>query len=301
LRWSRREGGSKSDLPIPEWTGKPETGRSLLVYREQGIGDEIIFASSLPNLIPRFEHILCVCHSKLKPLFARSFPQIEFRSGEAALTEADVAALDWQIAIGSLPSIVSPDIGASEHQPQLLVPDPLAVEKFSAALSPKRAMLTIGIAWRSGMLTVNRRALYPYLDFWRALFDIPGITWVNLQYGDVNEELRKAEQQFGVSIVNFEDIDHFNDLDTSAALMKACDLVIGPDTSTTQIAAAVGTPTIKIYSGCDLFCLGTDHYPWFPSLIPIRRRFGEAWSEPIQRTAEIVRTLVAERGSIGGL
>lgn len=296
LRWSRREGGAKSDLPIPEWTGTPETGRSLLVYREQGIGDEIIFASCLPDLIHRFERILCVCHSKLKPLFARSFPQIEFRSGKDALNEADVAGLDWQIAIGSLPPIVRPDINSFPSHTQLLVPDPLVVEKFCAALSSKRAGagLTIGIAWRSGMLTLNRRALYPYLDFWQALFDIPGITWVNLQYGDVTEELRKAEQQFGISIVNFEDVDHFNDLDTSSALMKACDLVIGPDTSTTQIAAAVGTPSIRIYSGCDYFCLGTDHYPWFPSLITIPRQFGEAWTGPIQRTADIVRTLAAE-------
>lgn len=301
LRWSRREGGTKSDLPIPEWTGTPATGRSLLIYREQGIGDEIIFATCLPDVIHRFEHILYVCHSKLKPLFARSFPQIEFRSGEDALTEADVAALDWQIAIGSLPLIVRPDISSFPHRQQLLVPNPFAVEKFCAALLPKRDVLTIGIAWRSGMLSLNRRALYPYLGFWQALFDIPGITWVNLQYGDVKEELHKAEQQFGVSIVNFEEVDHFNDLDTSAALMKACDMVIGPDTSTTQLAAAVGTPTIRIYSGCDYFCLGTGHYPWFPSLITIPRQFGEAWSGPIQRTADIVRVLVTERASANSL
>lgn len=297
LRWSRREGGSKSTLPLPEWEGTPESGRSLLVYREQGIGDEIIFASCLPDLTKRFENILCVCHSKLKPLFARSFPHIEFRSGDDALSEADVAALDWQVAIGSLPPIVRPDISAFPRHPQLLVPDPLAVERFRAALLPRRNTLTIGIAWRSGLLSLNRRALYPYLDFWQALFDIPGITWVNLQYGDVGEELRKAEQQFGVSVVNFDEVDHFNDLDTSAALMKACDLVIGPDTSTTQIAAAVGTPTIRIYSGCDYFCLGTDHYPWFPSLTTIPRHFGESWLGPIERTASIIRSLAAERGA----
>lgn len=297
LRWSRREGGAKSTLPIPEWTGTPTTGRALLVYREQGIGDEIIFASCLPDLTSRFEQIICVCHSKLRPLFTRSFPQIEFRSGNDALTEADVAALDWQIAIGSLPTIVRPDIGAFPSHPQLLVPDPQVVANFRAKLSPRRGPLTIGIAWRSGLLSLNRRALYPYLEFWQALFDIPGITWVNLQYGNVGEELSKAEKQFGISIVNFDAVDHFNDLDTSAALMQACDLVIGPDTSTTQIAAAVGTPTIRIYSGCDYFCLGTDHYPWFPSLTTIPRHFGESWLGPIERTASIIRALVAERGA----
>lgn len=297
LRWSRREGGSKSDLPIPEWTGTPPCGRSLLVYREQGIGDEIIFATCLPDLVSRFERIICVCHSKLKTLFARSFPQIEFVSGDKALTEADVAAMEWQIAIGSLPVIVRPDLDSFPNRALVLTPDPLVVEKYRSALSHQRTALTIGIAWRSSLLSLNRRTLYPYLDYWQALFDIPGITWVNLQYGDVGEELRKAEQQFNVSIVNFDEVDHFDDIDASAALMKACDLVIGPDTSSTQIAAAVGTPTIRIYSGCDYFRLGTDHYPWFPSLTTIPHHFGESWLGPIQRTATIINALVAERST----
>lgn len=296
LRWARREGGTKSSLPINEWSGIPESGKSILVYREQGIGDELIFTTCLPDLINCFERIICVCHSKLKPLFVRSFPQIEFRSGENALTEADVATLDWQIPLGSLPPIFRSDISTFPSNSHLLLPDPRSVEKFCAALLPKHRGLTIGIAWRSGLLSLNRRALYPYLDFWQALFKIPGITWVNLQYGDVTEELLEAEKQFGVSIVNFEELDHFNDLDSSAALMKACDLVIGPDTSTTQISAAVGTPTIRIYSGCDYSCLGTDHYPWFPSLTLIQRRFGESWLGPIERTASIIQTLAMERG-----
>lgn len=295
LRWSRREGGAKSDLPIPEWTGTPATGRSLLVYREQGIGDEVVYASCLPDIVNRFERILCVCHSKLKPLFARSFPQIEFRSGKEALSEADIGALDWQIAIGSLPPIVRPDIESFPHNPQFLIPNPEKVKIFRQRLSPVRKVLTVGIAWRSGLLQLRRKALYPYLEFWQSLFDVPGVTWVNLQHGDVAEELSKAEAQFGISIINFEDVDHFDDIDSSAALMKACDLMIGPVTSTTVIAAAVGVPTIQIFSGCDHFQMGTDRYPWLPSLIQIRRHFGESWEGSIQQTAAIVQSLVAQK------
>jgi tetratricopeptide (TPR) repeat protein len=295
LRWSRREGGAKSDLSIAEWTGTPETGRSILIYREQGIGDEIAFASCLPDVVDRFERIICVCHSKLKPLFARSFPKIEFRSGADALTHADIADMEWQIAIGSLLPIVRPNMESFPLRPQSFVPDPEKVAYFREQLAPKRTVLTIGIAWRSGLLSLNRRALYPYLEFWQDLFDIPGVTWVNLQYGDVTEELRKAEQQFGVSIVNFESVDHFDDIDASAALMKACDLVIGPDTSTIQIAAAVGVPTIGMSSGSNYFSLGLDHSPLFPSLNFILRKFGESWLGPIQRTASIVRVLATER------
>lgn len=294
LRWSRREGGKKSNLPIPEWSGLPEKGKSLLVYREQGIGDEIIFASCLPDVTAHFERVACVCHSKLKKLFSRSFPEIEFYSREHEFSPQDIAQFDWQVPIGTLPNIFRPDVSTFPEQPQLLTPAPLLVEDFRRRLQPLRQTVVIGIAWRSGLLTLNRKALYPYLDFWRALFAIPGITWVNLQYGDVDAELTKAQTDFGVSVINFTDVDHFNDLDTSAALMKACDIVIGPDTSTTQIAAAVGTPTLRMYSGCDYFCLGTDHYPWFPALNTIPRHFGESWERPIGRTAEIIGTLIGE-------
>lgn len=294
LRWARKEGGTKSDLPIAEWTGTPGTGRSLLVYREQGIGDEILFASCLPDLSDRFERIICVCHTKLNPLFARSFPKIEFRSGVDALTEVDVADMDWQIAIGSLLPIFRPNLESfSLHHP-LLLPDSVKVGYFREQLTSKRASLVIGIAWRSSLLTLDRRALYPYLEFWKALFDIPDITWVNLQYGDVTEEIKKAEQQFGVSIVNFENVDHFDDIDTSAALMKACDMVIAPASSTAVLSAGVGIPTFRIYPYNDHMCLGTDHYPWFPNMVLAPRHLGETWEMPIQRVADIVQILAAE-------
>lgn len=299
LRWSRREGGSKSNLPIPEWTGTPATGDALLVYREQGIGDEVLFASCLADLIGRFERIVCVCHSKLQRLFARSYPEIEFRSRDYAFSPSEIASFAWQVPIGSLPPIFRPSVASFPAAPHLLLPDPARVAEFRQRLEPLRHVLTIGIGWRSGLLSLHRKALYPYLEYWQPLFAIPGVTWVNLQYGDVTEELRQAQAAFGVPIVHFADVDHFDDLDTSAALMCACDLVIGPDTSTTQIAAAVGTPTLRIHSGCDYFCLGTDHYPWFPALTAIPRQFGEAWTGPIERTARIIRSLVAERAPGG--
>ena len=296
-RWSNREGGVKSELPIPEWTGTSTTARSLLVYREQGIGDEIIFASCLPDILDRFERILCVCHSKLLPLFSRSFPEIEFRSADEALTQADIDTLDRQIAIGSLPAIVRPSIGSFPDTPQFLIPDPERVEIFRQRLLPLRKTLTIGIGWRSGLLALHRKTIYPYLEYWQPIFAIPGITWVNLQYGDVAEELKTAEARFGVSIVNFDDVDHFNNLDASAALMKTCDLVIGPDTSTSVLAAALGVPTICIKQHGDSFQLGTPNFPWLPSLMPISRHFGDPWTVPIEQTATIVRSLQGEHSA----
>lgn len=300
FRWIRREGGHKSELAIPEWSGTPESGRSILVYREQGLGDEVLFATCLPDLIARFERVICICHPKLKTLFVRSFPQIEFHDSDNTLTPEDLGNPEFQVPIGSLPRILRRTIEDFPERQQLLVPDMNKAALFRERLLQHQGKLIVGIAWRSSHASINRRVIYPLLEFWQSLFVLQDIVWVNLQHGDAtNKEIKQAEQDFGVSIIDFADVDHFDDLDSSVALMKACDIVIGPDSSTTVLAAGVGVPTFKIFRYMEPFCLGTDHYPWFHNIIMIPRRIDEPWAAPIERIAGIVQTLI-EEGAHGG-
>ncbi|MDO8464118.1 MAG: tetratricopeptide repeat protein [Gallionella sp.] len=294
LRWIRQEGGKKSQLAIPEWTGLPESGRSIFVYTEQGIGDDLMFATCLPDLIGRFERVIYICHPKLKKLMVRSFPQIEIRDLDSNLTSHDLGNPDFQIPIGSLPRIFRKNIESFPRSQQLLVPDIDKSALFRERLLRNKGKLIVGIAWRSSFKSLDRRAIYPQLEFWRPLFSLPGIVWVNLQYGDVGEEIKKAEHDFGVSIIDFAEVDHFDDLDSSVALMKACDLVIGPGSSTVVLSAGAGVPTFKLVPYIDLFCMGTDYYPWFPNMVLAVRSLEETWEMPIQRIANIVQALAAE-------
>ncbi|MBI5437583.1 MAG: tetratricopeptide repeat protein [Nitrosomonadales bacterium] len=298
LRWVRQECGKKSQLAIPEWTGLPESGRSIFVYTEQGIGDDLTFATCLPDLIGRFERVIYICHPKLKKLMVRSFPQIEIRDLDSNLTSHDLGDPDFQIPIGSLPRIFRKTIESFPASQQLLAPDMGKSALFRERLLQNKGKLIVGIAWRSSFESTDRRAIYPQLEFWRPLFSLPDIVWVNLQYGDAGEEIKKAEHDFGVGIINFTEVDHFDDLDSSVALMKACDLVIGPGTSTVVLSAGTGVPTFKLVPYIDVFCMGTDHYPWFPNMVLAVRSLEETWEAPIQRIANIVQALAAERASV---
>lgn len=294
-RWARREGGVKSDLPIPHWHGSPQQGQSLLIYREQGLGDEIFFLSCLPDVLQHFEKITLVCHSKLAKLLSRSFPTVDIRSGETALSVQDCASYEWQIPVGDLPVVTRPNLSAFDHQPSsYLIPDAGMVQRFKAQINSLNPGLIVGFAWRSNWLSLDRRSTYPTLSHWGPLFSIPGITWVSLQYGDVLTELDEASKQHAVALVNFDEVDHFNDLDTSAALIKACDLVIGPATSTTELAAALGQPTLRLISGFDPYSFGQTPYPWHPNMTDFERHFGEKWHPPITRAATVLRALAAE-------
>ena len=78
--------------------------------------------------------------------------------------------------------------------------------------------------------------LYPILK-------IPNLTFINLQYTDYADDIAKVEDEFGVKIHNFDDIDHFNDIDEVAALCAALDIIITNKTTVSFISAGVGTST----------------------------------------------------------
>src|SRR5262249_46226027 len=93
-------------FPYPEWQGPASGARSVLVHGEQGLGDEIMFASCLPDLMACVSRCVIDCSPRLASLFARSFPGAEVH---AIVDEADLSwlactgAIDAQVAMGSLP------------------------------------------------------------------------------------------------------------------------------------------------------------------------------------------------------
>ena len=99
---------------------------------------------------------------------------------------------------------------------------------------------------------------------WEAVLKTPGISFVNLQYGDCAEELARARDEFGVEIWNPPGIDLKDQLDEVAALSCALDLTLGFANATSNIAAACGAPTWIISVPGAWTRLGTDRMPWYP-------------------------------------
>jgi hypothetical protein len=115
------------------------------------------------------------------------------------------------------------------------------------------------------VMSAKRGKYYSPIDAWEPVLNVPGVTFVNLQYGDVASELRGTHEKFGVPIHHFDDLDLRNDLDGAAALTDACDLVISAPTAAAAMAGALGRETwfmlpVRVWPQ-----LGTDHYPWYRS------------------------------------
>ncbi len=264
----------------PGWTAQTELeGRTLLLIGEQGLGDEVLFANAVPDVIealgPEGKLWLAV-EPRLVELFQRSFPtakvvphatyRANHRSVRGLPDHKDLSHIDYWAPLACPLERFRSRIEAFPDRRAFLVPDPQRVAHWCAALDAETKGPRVGLVWKSLKINSARSRFFSPFDAWAPVLRTPGVTLVNLQYGDCAEEIAQARAQLGVEIWTPPGIDLKNDLDDVAALCCAVDLVIGPANATTNLAAASGAPTWLITTPGAWPPLGTDRYPWYPAV-----------------------------------
>ena len=270
--------------------GAQLTGRTILVTTEQGVGDELLFASCLPDLVARAGHVVWACDPRLVSLFARALPAATVRGmGQPDFRWLEhVPPPDVHVPVGSLPRYLRPTLASFPPQAGYLRPDPARRAQYQQRLATLEPGLKVGIAWRS-LRTRSDVAHYPTLDQWHALFQVPGVHWINLQYDQPEEELAAVQHQWGVTIHTEADLDLMSDLDGVAALIMALDLVIAPEMTVAALAGSLGQVVWRLTSaGGSWTSLGTDRCPWFPSMRVVQPAQPGQWSEVLAQLAHDV-------------
>ena len=295
--WPDYEGRLLSDrhprrnMPFASWHGENPSGRTVLAYAEQGIGDEIMFASCLPELIARAGHVIIDCAPKLAPLFARSFPQATVHGGSQfddidwldALQEPDLA-----VPVGSLPLYLRPTPGAFPPHSGYLVADSARVRHYRETLARLGPGLKIGLSWRGGtaLSRKDQRSLDPAQL--APLFRIEALHFVNLQYDTRPQELASFSPWGQVH-----DIAEANaSFDETAALVAALDGVVSVCTAVIHLSGALGRPVwiLAPFSPEWRYGIRGERMPWYPSARVLRQRSRGDWSEPL---AEVVARVSA--------
>lgn len=265
-------------FPVPEWRGEPLAGRRLLVWREQGVGDEVLFATLWPELLARVAAeggaVILETEPRLVSLFQRRFPAATVRpapdpavvSGLAPEEPAAAERLDFQIPAGSLPALLRPSLDHFPPRLEGLIPCPDRVALWRQRLDALPPGLRIGLCWRSRDLAARRSRSYTSLRDWQPLLTRPGVQIIRLQYDDCAAEIADAEARFGITLHQWADLDLKDDFEGVAALMVNLDLVITGPTSVGELAAALGAPVWRLAWYGDWSALGAAARPWYPSM-----------------------------------
>ena len=290
----------RSDIPI--WDGSPLEDRTILVYAEQGVGDEIMFASCLPELVDRAARCVVECDRRLVPLFRRSFPTaMVVARGDDPARFAAAGRIDVRIAAGSVPRYLRPSLDRFGRAASYLVADRERCEQWSSRLAAVGEGLRVGISWRGGGKPGVRKSRSIRLDRFKDLLTEPGTCFVNLQYGDSADELDAAGKQWGMEVHDFEEADALEDLDGFAAYVSSLDLVISVDNSTVHLAGALGVPVWVLLPRPSnwRWIVDRDDSPWYPGARLFSQTDVGDWSSVLGRLAGALRELVSNKRDVG--
>ncbi|HYD69969.1 tetratricopeptide repeat protein [Azospirillum sp.] len=290
-RFQARQLQKPRRIPLPAWQGDDLAGRRLLVWCEQGLGDEILFASCYEDLAGRGGRIVFECDRRLVTLFARAFPWADVRAETVDAERNETMAqpdADLQVPAGTLARLMRRTLGAFPARTAFLRADAARQKLWRERLDALGPGLKVGIGWRSQIVTAQREAAYTRLEAWSPVLAVPGVRFVNLQYDECAAEIAAAEARFGVTIHRWPDLDLKDDLEGVAALIANLDLVIVPATASGELAGALGTPVWRL-GGPDWTWLGAGARPWFPSMRPVQPRPGETLADTLGHVARELR------------
>jgi tetratricopeptide (TPR) repeat protein len=284
--------GRYRTFPFPEWQGEPLEGKTILVYPEQGLGDEIMYGSCIPDLAARARHVALECDPKLGELFARSFPNCTVKPRARTMGNDWVNHLeprpDYQVPIGSLPLHFRTRV---EDFPArgFLAADPAKVAAWKRRLEALGPGPKIGLSWRGGVGHTGKARRSFRLEELRPVLALEGMHFVNLQYTDVRDELAELSKRFGMTVHHWQEA--IDDYDETAALVCALDRVLTVCTAIVHLTGGLGRRAIVMVPfGADWrYGAEGERMLWYPSVRLVRQRAIGEWSTVL----ETVRGLLA--------
>ena len=276
-RWQTRDHETPMRLYLqPFWTGEKLASGRLLIWGEQGIGDEIMFAGLIPDAIRTGNRCVLDCDPRLRPLFARSFPGVDVISG--ANSELDIAA---HLPSGSLPHLFRTTTAAfAATTSPYLTADPVARERFRTRYADGRRI--IGLAWHTTSRKTGRDRSID-LSLFAPLFVRDDIRWISLQYGN-HGELESQAAAVRAPIFVDHSVDQLSNIDTFAAQVAAMDMVITIDNSTAHLAGALGVPAWVLlpFARDWRWLQARADSPWYPTLHLFRQPSPGDWQSVVQ-------------------
>jgi tetratricopeptide (TPR) repeat protein len=282
------------DLPkFNARTFNPESW--TVIVAEQGIGDQVLFLSALNDFLKINPKVILVCDQRMTPIMTRSFPStVVVKPGFLdLLRDLKGLPMNGYLPMGSLLPMLRKrpeDFLPSRAQPFLL-PKPSSVERFkNFLLEQASGRPIIGISWKGGFWQGQKRNKSLSLAEWEPIFESRALI-VNLQYGDVEQEIAALNPTYKRKFVTFPKIDFKKDLESWLAIACACDGIVSISTALVHFAAASGVTTkivMPVRQGPWILGLEDKGHLAYAAAHIYRREGSETFSDLLQRVANMI-------------
>ncbi len=276
------------------WDGAPRNGKPLLVMTEQGVGDQIAFASFVPELLADGP-VVMDCDKRLVPLLSRSLPGAAIRPCairmEGATLRADYGWLNdaggarLSIELASLPYLC----GGKPRDPQpWLKPDPAESGRWRAWRATLGHERVIAVSWRSGLRGGLRDTQFAPLARWAQFIGKLDAAIVVAQYGIEGGEIETLEALSGRRLHTPPALNQKDELDRTAAMLSVMDAVVSAPTAVASLSGALGVPTYKVLHLASWTAMGADREPFMPSVMCMKPEHAGQWRQVFERTLSLL-------------
>jgi Flp pilus assembly protein TadD len=297
----------RPSLSIPDLDAESVDGADLTVWTEQGLGDEILQASLIPDLAARTTSLTVLCSDRLRSLFVQSFPGVHF---------ADKVEPTFEITSGmrSCPLLdtakdLRPRRSAFPHHSGYIIADKSDVADIRRRYLELCRMreegnslppYVVGLSWRSGNSDYGLANTIP-LSAWQPIMHIArasrrSVIFIALQYDASGADAASLPEALRRYFHIDPSVDHLGSVDRVAAQVAACDLVITTSTTTAQLAGALGLPTWHLpATGLArgwYWTFNEDRTPWYPSMQQIQRHQGMGYRDQVTEVAKRLSILL---------
>ena len=294
-RW-RNEDFSTPLRPFhrPWWDGSVNGIKKLLLWGEQGIGDEVQFCGLIRHIVSQGIEVVVECDNRLVSLLQRSFPEtiVVGRSDPPSEILND-STITHQIPMCSIPHVLGLPLNSTSFSDHYILADESCRGRLRKQYKADNNPLLVGISWKSGNSQEGSKRSID-LEYWGPILKTRGVRFVNLQYGECSDQLRATFERFGVEILEDETVDPLKDLESFCGQVAAMDLVISVDNSTVHFAGAIG---VKVWTMLPIvpdwrWGLEGESTWWYPGMRLFRQEERGNWEAVISRVAEKLVSLI---------
>lgn len=267
----------------PTWDGSSLGGRTILLHTEQGLGDILQFIRFAPLVKARGGNVIVECPRSLCELLERT-PGID----RLIPRGAPVPAFDVQAPLMSLPRILGTTIATIPAQVPYLFPCPETIGLWHTELAAVAAgNFKIGVCWQGNpKYAADRQRSFP-LEQLAPLAQLPGVHLISLQKGYGREQIEALAGQFELTDLGSRLDETTGAFVETAAVLKALDLVIAPNTAIAHLAGGLGVPVwLALPESLEWrWMVEREDSPWYPTMKLFRRPANAGWKEVFCRMA----------------